>query len=88
MGDMGDDFRAWNKVKQEKKRSNLETSTQLLIDNNISFKSHNYGVHIAVVGNNEIIDFWPSTGKWIVRKTNIKGRGIFKLLRRIKNEKL
>lgn len=88
MGDMGDDFRAWNKYIKEKKLSNLESSTEILIRNQINFTSHNGGVHLIITSLNEIIDYWPSTGKWIVRKSNKQGRGVFKLLKRINKTKL
>jgi len=32
----------------------------------------------------ELIDFWPGTGKWIARDTKLKGRGVFNLLKYVK----
>jgi hypothetical protein len=42
-------------------------NTQYLIDRDIHFTSKNNGQHLIVEGNNELIDFYPSTSKWIKR---------------------
>lgn len=82
MDSMGDVYRLWNKRKKEKKESNRAQSTKLLEDLNIEFDSYNYGVHLVVYGDEgDVVDFWPSTGKWIVRKMNKKGRGVFNMLK-------
>jgi len=79
---MGDIFRLWTKRKKEKKESNRAQSTQLLKDLDIKFESHNCGVHLIVYGEEgDVVDFWPSTGKWIVRKHNKKGRGVFNMIK-------
>lgn len=80
MGDMGDMFNAWRKVKKEKKQSNLEQSTSILEQSKFDFESRNGGVHLIVYAVNEIIDYWPSTGKWIVRSNKKTARGIKQLL--------
>jgi hypothetical protein len=82
MGDMGDDFRAMNEYKKQKRKSNTQKSTQILIDKGIKFVSLNHGSHLFVDGK---IDFWPSTGKWIVRGGKKYHRGVFKLIRRLEN---
>ena len=48
MGDMGEMYSDWNEIKKAKKSSNLEYSTNLLIEKNISFESKNGGVHLIV----------------------------------------
>lgn len=30
-------------------------------------------------------DFWPTTGKFYNSKTDVKGRGVFDLIRKLKN---
>ena len=45
-------YRDWNQAKKDKKWSNLERSTQLLIDRNIDFESKNGGVHLIINGEN------------------------------------
>lgn len=82
MGDMGDDFRAWNEDKKAKKRSNKEFSTEALIEKGVKFTSHNSGSHLKIGD----VDFWPSTGL-IMRKGQHLGRGFKKLLKIIESSK-
>lgn len=81
MSDLGDDFRAYNESRREKKRRNLEQNTQILRDRGVSFTAKNNGVHLIIRrGTVPLADFWPSTGKWIMRISRKKGRGVFNLL--------
>lgn len=80
-GDVGEYFNDLKEIKKAKKESNLESSTRILEQKGIDFDSCNGGVHLIVRRDGKTVDFWPSTGKWIVRKESRKGRGIFKLLR-------
>jgi len=86
MGDIGDDFRALQAIRKKKKSDNKISSTDLLIKNNICFDSKNNGAHLVVSHKNKIADFWPSTGKWIVRGNSQYQRGVFKLITEIKKE--
>lgn len=83
LDDMGDFFRAWTRCKKAKKALNQEWSTECLNRLGVDFEVFNWGNHLAVVhpAGNTIIDFWPSTGKWITRGTGRHGRGIRNLLR-------
>lgn len=65
---------------QNKRAENREKSTNILIDYNINFESKNEGAHLIVKGSELIIDFWPGTGKYIVRGGE-EGRGVFSLLK-------
>lgn len=87
MGDMGDDFRAMKVVSGEKKSGNKKFSTKMLSDNGIDFESKNGGVHLIVNADGPIIDFWPSTGKFICRKTGRESRGVKKLIKHVDNLK-
>ena len=80
MGDMGDAFREMNKVTKEKRRSNLKSSTKVLEESGVTFKSNNGGVHLVVTGRDVKIDFWPSTGKFRTRD-GYTGRGVYNMLR-------
>ncbi len=82
MSDTGELFEAWRKDKQVKKLSNKEKSTRILIEHNIYYESSN-GIHLIIKHNKIIVDFWPSTGKFIFRKSKIKGRGVFNLLKKL-----
>lgn len=80
MSDLGETFKAWREEKQKKKEDNLNKSEQILIDREIPYEKFT-DYHFLV---NKEIDFWASTGKWIVRKNKKHGRGVFKLIDEIK----
>lgn len=74
-------FKARKEASRKKKESNQDWSTQKLIDEGIPFESKNWGNHLIVETQNGKVDFWPSTGKFIVRDTDKHGRGIRQLLK-------
>ena len=80
MGDMGDTFNAWNVEKKAKRKSNTENSTARLVDARVPFTAHNGGAHLVIVCGGRTIDFWPSTGLWMVRGLLRKSRGVQDLL--------
>jgi len=47
----------------------------------INIEIKNNGIHIIV---DNKIDFWPTTGKYIVRKNQKKGRGVFNMIKELK----
>ena len=73
-------YKDLKKLKQSKCSNNRHKSTELLVNYNINFTSHNFGAHLVINHNGELIDFWPGTGKWCVRRGK-EGRGVFKLLK-------
>jgi len=81
MGDMGDVWKEVNQYRKEKRELNRQNSADILKEKGIHFERKNMGAHLIINHNNKIVDFWPGTGKWIIRKTNKKGRGIFNLLK-------
>lgn len=77
----------WRDVKgfyQDKRRTNLQSSTEIIKKAGIPFTSKNNGIHLIVM---ERWDFWPSTGLFIDRQTKKKGRGVFNLLKRANPKK-
>ena len=80
MSELGEVFKEWHEVKKEKKQSNLEYNTKLLINKGILFESKNNGLHLVITHKEETIDFWPSTGLFWVRKCK-QGRGIKNLIK-------
>ena len=72
-------WRAHRKHRQEKRHANQQSSTEILTARGIQFESKNAGVHLIVRHNDHVVDFWPSTGRWIARGNNRSGRGIQKL---------
>lgn len=63
-----------------RRASNRENSAKILLERGISFTSHNKEAHLVVKHGKAVVDFWPGTGKYIFRKTNVRGRGVFNLL--------
>jgi len=84
MGDMGDVFNDLRKIKQEKRASNTESSTALLAAAGIRFLSLNGGVHLRVKAGVRDVDFWPSTGLWMVAGEQRKNRGVRNLINYVK----
>jgi len=64
-------------TRRDKKRHNLEYSTQMLKDAAIPFVSHNHGMHLRV---GKTIDFWPGTGLWKDHETGRNHRGVKALI--------
>lgn len=79
MGDMGDDFRALRKIRQQKRRENLKYSVTLLQEVGINHRMPS-STHCVVEHNGKTIDFYPSTGLWIDRANKKTRRGVRKLL--------
>jgi hypothetical protein len=46
----------------------------------VEYASHNNGSHIVIKHGSKVVDFWPSTGLWIIRGVGGYARGINKLL--------
>lgn len=86
MGDMAEIFNDLRAFKQEKRRSNLASSTRLLEHNGIPFTVHNGGIHLVLTKGDQTIDFWPSTGLWWIRGTSNKRRGVKRLMAYIKSQ--
>lgn len=82
--DLGEIYKAMKDHSKEKKSNNLEQSTKLLNEHMIDYESKNNGIHLIVTAfDSEIIDFWPTTGKWIPRG-KAPQRGVKNLIRYIK----
>mgnify|MGYP003635092705 CR=1 FL=1 len=88
MGDVGEDYRMWDRVKKQKKASNLQHSTDRLISLGIKFEPKNNGTHLVVKGKNHTYDFYPSTGSYSRRGGSWR-RGIDSLIKDLgKDDKL
>lgn len=85
MGESLDTLIEWSKEQRErgkeKRKSNLEYSTALLIEKEVEFQSCNNGLHLIIETENGTFDFWPSTGKFRNRKSPKHGRGVKNLLK-------
>ncbi len=86
MGDMAEYFQSMRDYNKERRASNTESSTDLLRRNRVTFQSRNAGAHLVVWAGNWDVDFWPSTGLWIVRATKKRNRGVKKLIEFVKQQ--
>lgn len=66
-------------ISQDRRSSNRDSSAKLLSERGIAYESKNDGAHLIVTHAGKTCDFWPGTGKWIVRK-GPSGRGVFRLI--------
>jgi hypothetical protein len=80
MGDEGDFWRAVREARQAKRRANTMSSTQMLQEAGVTFESKNGGTHLVVSALGHVIDFWPSSGVWIMRGSPQRHRGVRKLI--------
>jgi hypothetical protein len=74
-------WREQKKRSQQKRASNRDRSTEMLVLAGIPFVSKNNGAHLIV---DNRYDFWPGTGLWQARDEKRKHRGIRSLIARIK----
>lgn len=79
MSELGEDFALMRERGKQKRKSNLQTSRETL---------NQYGVEFSEKSPVQLIvgeyDFWPSTGLFVSRRTRKRGRGVFNLIKRIK----
>lgn len=80
MGDMAEEYRAYDTYKKDKKKGNLMHAREILAKYNIKYTESNNGYHFLIPHQNTIIDFYPTTGKIYDKSTQYKARGIFTLL--------
>ena len=85
MSEMGELFEGWAERSQQKRAGNRASSQELLAGEGIDFTSNNGGAHLVIVDHGNTFDFWPGTGKWTRRGTNRYSRGVFPLIKTIKN---
>lgn len=72
----------WSQESAERRAGNRESSAALLAERGVAFESKNSGVHLIVTHGEKVADFWPGTGKYIVRGGR-QGRGVFNMLQAI-----
>lgn len=76
-----------------KRASNRDWSAAHLKEKGIAFETRNDGVHLLVRHRGRRADFWPGTGKWIVRAAapgdkERHGRGVRGLVRELEGVKV
>lgn len=80
-------WREHKRASQEKRAANREASAKLLSEAGIAFERKNDGAHLVVTGPFGTYDFWPGTGKWMVRGSTTQKRGVAQLINRITRER-
>ena len=78
-------FSEKRKARSEKRKSNREYGLEFLKRKNIPFVDLNNGVHVRLVLDGETIDFYPSTGLYVL-KDGTRGRGIFNLWKLVRDK--
>lgn len=76
-----------NNVKKKKKKDVIKKikPEEILINSGLYFQTKNNGLHIIVYINYKPkADFWPTTGKWKLRKGK-DGFGVYNLIRKLKS---
>lgn len=79
MSELSEDFKALREHGREKRASNMEKSVAVLNHSGVAFEFLS-PTHLRIGD----YDFWPSTGLFINRKTQKRGRGVFRLLEKVK----
>jgi len=76
--ELGELYAAWDEHKKEKKQNNQKSSVAILEEKGVKFERLS-DTHLRVAE----YDYWPSTGLFIHRKTQKRGRGVFGLLKKL-----
>ena len=79
-----DTWAALAEFSKQKRRNNKEASVKLLDELHIPYETHNNGVHLIIKGPFETVDFWPSTGLWVIRESQARNRGVKNLIKFLK----
>lgn len=86
MTELADDFRAKRERSRAKRAENRKNSAEILKSRRIEFESKNDGAHLIIDAGHCLVDFWPGTGKFMFRKGGIQGRGVNKLIEKLRKE--
>lgn len=87
MSDIGETWSGYKEQRKAKRDKNRESAHEILGNRGIDYDAKNGGAHFIVYGESETIDFWPGTGKFIARTSKVSGRGIFNMIRHLRQGK-
>ena len=77
----------WYQERKERRAHNRENTQRVLQEAGIEFSIHNEGAHLIVKrGTDIVVDLWPGTGRWVPRGNGRGGRGVFQMLKWLKQE--
>lgn len=77
-------FKILKERSKAKREENAISSTILVKEAGFEVEEKNHGLHLVVSFQGNTADFWPSTGKYIFRTKQAKGRGVFNLIKVMK----
>ncbi len=80
MSEIGEVWDIIKKQGQSKRAKNRTDSKAYLKCRGIPFIPKNHGAHLIVTYAQQTVDFWPGTGKWIVRGCGHEARGVRRLV--------
>jgi len=80
MGDMAEVWEGYAERSKVKRAKNREQSERILTQFKVPHSVHNHGAHIIIECAGQMIDFWPGTGKWIIRGGPDGKRGVMNLV--------
>lgn len=76
MSDLADDFRALKehrRKEKEKRHSDSSEAREQIRREALDVEEKNNGLHWIVRTEKETIDFWPTSGRWMVRGNKAQG---------------
>lgn len=80
-------FAALKRESQARRARHRENAPDILRRCGVQFEARNGGVHLLIETEGRRVDFWPGTGRWIMRGDRgghaLRGFGIFALLREL-----
>ena len=82
-GDLKSAFAARKKLQREKRENNRLYATAFLTRHQVPFRDLNQGYMLRIEIEDEVIDFYPTTGLWKSNK-GIDKRGVFNLWKHIR----
>lgn len=87
MGEMGEIFREMTRQKKERKYHRKVKALHLLKENHVVYEELNNGYQLRInVDKDVVIDYWPTTGRWIIRNKKACF-GVYSLLKFLRRKK-
>lgn len=73
----------WAAESAERRENNRASGKRILIEAGAAVTDNSGGVHLVAKFGTTVVDFWPGTGRFRVRGSDVDGRGVFSLLKRV-----
>jgi hypothetical protein len=84
MSDIGNDFKAIRRERQDRRAANRENSALILQAHGIDFESKADGTHLIIKSKSDTIHFYPGTGLWMLQGDNQRNRGVHGLIKALR----